>query len=129
MLSTFFQGPAATYFESLTEELKATYDDLVASLKACFCLDVKYERYYREFEDAPLCPSVDPTLFLWRLKESLCKTEPTFSDSEFDALTQAIYESRTIQPCHEVARNRSHTISWAHDLLCSMTPCSHCLAF
>ena len=86
MLPAFLQGPAATYFESLTEDQKATYDALVASLNDCFCPDVNRERYYREFEDATLRPSEDPTLFLWRLKESLRNAEPTLSNSAFDAL-------------------------------------------
>ena len=32
MLPAFLQGPAATYFESFTDDRKATYGDLVASL-------------------------------------------------------------------------------------------------
>ena len=86
MLPAFLQGPAATYFDSLTDDRKATYGDLVASLHECFCPHVHRERYYREFEDATLRPSEDTTLFLWRLKESLRAAEPTLSDSAFDAL-------------------------------------------
>ena len=59
---------------------------MVANIKACFCPDVNRERYYREFEDATLRPSEDPTLFLWRLKDSLRTAEPTLCDSAFDAL-------------------------------------------
>ena len=62
MLPAFLQGPAATYFESLTEDQKATYDDPVASRKECLCPDVNRKFYCREFEDATFRPSEDPTL-------------------------------------------------------------------
>ena len=42
MLPAFLQGPATTYFESLTEDQKATYDALVASLNECFGPDINF---------------------------------------------------------------------------------------
>ena len=86
MLPAFLQGPPATYFEFLTEDQKATYDDLVASLKEYIYLDVNRKRYYHEFEGATLRRSEDPTLFLWRFKESHRTAEPTLSNSTFDVL-------------------------------------------
>eukprot|EP00794_Sanderia_malayensis_P011549 gene11549-biopygen9219 len=40
----------------------------------------------KEFEDHRLRPAEDPTLFLWRLKESLRNAEPDLSRPAFDAL-------------------------------------------
>ena len=85
-LPAFLQGPAATYFETLSDDQKSTYDGLTANLQACLSPSIYRERYYREFEDQHLRPAEDPALFLWRLKESLRNAEPELSDTAFDAL-------------------------------------------
>ena len=86
MLPAFLHGPAAMYFESLTDTQKATYDNLVASLWACFYPATYREKYYQEFASTRLRPTEDPVLFLWRLKESLLIAEPGLSNTAFDAL-------------------------------------------
>ena len=85
-LPAFLQDPAATYFESLTDEQKATHDGLIEGLKVCFSPAVDSERHYRAFESTTLRPSEDPALFLWHLKTTLHKAEPTLSDTASDAL-------------------------------------------
>eukprot|EP00794_Sanderia_malayensis_P021478 gene21478-biopygen7014 len=85
-LPAFLDGPAATYYETLSDGAKTSLDSLVASLHKCFCPPTDRERYYREFEDHRLRPAEDPTLFLWRLKESLRNAEPDLSGPAFDAL-------------------------------------------
>ena len=85
-LPAFLQGPAATYFETLTDDQKSTYDGLEANLQACFSPSIHREHYYREFKDQRLRPAEDPALFLWRLKESLRNAEPELSETAFDAL-------------------------------------------
>eukprot|EP00794_Sanderia_malayensis_P016602 gene16602-biopygen14025 len=85
-LPAFLDGPAATYYETLSDGDKTSLDSLVASLHKCFCPPTDRERYYREFEDHRLRPAEDPTLFLWRLKESLRNAEPDLSGPAFDAL-------------------------------------------
>jgi len=85
-LPAFLQGPAATYLDSLSAEQRRTYDALVTNLKSCFAPSVDRERHYQQLEDTVLRPSDDPKLFLWRLKECLRNTEPSLSDTDFDAL-------------------------------------------
>eukprot|EP00794_Sanderia_malayensis_P019298 gene19298-biopygen16178 len=85
-LPAFLDGPAATYYETLSDGDKTSLDSLVASLHKCFCPPTDRERYYREFEDHRLRPAEDPTLFLWRLKGSLRNAEPDLSAPAFDAL-------------------------------------------
>eukprot|EP00794_Sanderia_malayensis_P013439 gene13439-biopygen10741 len=78
-LPAFLDGPTATYYET-------SLDSLVASLHKCFCPPSDREWYYQEFENHRLRPAEDPTLFLWRLKESLRNAEPDLSGPAFDAL-------------------------------------------
>ena len=85
-LPAFLQGPAATYFDSLSTAQRGTYAALVSNLKSCFAPSVDRELYYQQFEDTVLRPSEDPKLFLWRLKECLHNAEPSLSDTAFDAL-------------------------------------------
>ena len=85
-LPAFLNGPAAAYFDSLTEEEKDTLPTLLASLRRCFVPTADREKFYREFDQLALRPSEDPSLFLWRLKELLRNAEPDLSDDAFDAL-------------------------------------------
>ena len=85
-LPAFLQGPAATYLDSFSAEQRRTYDALVTNLKSCFAPSVDRERHYQQFEDTVLRPSEDPKLFLWRWKECMRNTEPSLSDTDFDAL-------------------------------------------
>ena len=85
-LPAFLQGPAAAYYEALPATSKDTIAHLTENLQACFSLITDRERHYRLFDEMTLRPSEDPTLFLWRLKDTLCKAEPGLSDTAFDAL-------------------------------------------
>eukprot|EP00794_Sanderia_malayensis_P005844 gene5844-biopygen4844 len=85
-LPSFLNGPAATYYETLSDGDKTSFESLIASLQNRFWPTTDLERYYREFEEHRLRPAEDPTLFLWRLKESLRNAEPGLSSPAFDAL-------------------------------------------
>ena len=63
-LPAFLQGPAATYFDSLTGEEKESIAALSSSLSQCFTPVVERERFYREFESQNLRPNEDPSLFI-----------------------------------------------------------------
>ena len=83
---TFLQGPAASYFDSFSEEEKGSFAVLTDSLSRCFSPAVDREHYYRQFEEQTLRPGEDPTLFMWRLKDMLHRAEPDLSDTATDAM-------------------------------------------
>ena len=85
-LPAFLQGPAAAYYEALPAASKDTIAHLTENLTACFSPITDRERHYRMFDEMALRPSEDPTLLLWRLKDTLRKAEPDLSDTAFDAL-------------------------------------------
>ena len=82
-LPAFLKGPAATFYESLSEESKDTYAHLTERLRTCFKPSVNRESYYEEFYSQALRPSENPSLFLWCLQELLRTAEPELSDDAF----------------------------------------------
>ena len=53
-LPAFLNGPAATYFDSLTKEEKDTLPILLASQRRCFVPIANRERFYLEFDQQAL---------------------------------------------------------------------------
>ena len=85
-LPAFLRGPGATFYDSLADGERDTYEHLMASLHRCFTPSVNREQYYNDFHAQELRPSESPTLFLWRLKDILRRAEPDLSADAFDAL-------------------------------------------
>ena len=85
-MPAFLRGPAATFYDSLADGNRATYEHLTASLHRCFTPSGNREQYYNDSHAQELRPSESPTLFLWRLKDILRRAEPDLSADAFDAL-------------------------------------------
>ena len=85
-LPAFLRGLAATYFHTLSDDEKDTFEHLVTSLQTALCPAVGREGYFREFEDRVLRGGEDPSVFLWSLQELLKKADPTLEKAATSAL-------------------------------------------
>eukprot|EP00794_Sanderia_malayensis_P005083 gene5083-biopygen4144 len=86
VLPAFLRGPAATYYHTLADGEKDTFEHLTTSLQGLLCPAVGREQYYRDFEQRLLRPTEDPSLFLWSIRDLLSKAEPGMSEEARTAL-------------------------------------------
>ncbi len=85
-LPAFLRGQASSYYFSLADEEKDTYQNLTDSLRKLLCPVGAREQFFADFELRSLRPDEDPSLFLWDLRQILDKADPDMSAKARTAL-------------------------------------------
>ena len=86
VLPAFLRGQASSYFHTVKDDEKDTYEHLTSALRNCFCPKVAREQHYHEFEQRALRPNEDPSLFLWELCHLLNRADPDLIEDAKTAL-------------------------------------------
>eukprot|EP00794_Sanderia_malayensis_P008287 gene8287-biopygen6701 len=102
VLPAFLRGPAATYYHTLADGGKDTFEHLTTSLQGLLCPAVGREQCYRDFEQRLLRPTEDPSLFLWSIRDLLSKAEPVklLEDNPTPSLSEMVHFVQRFRAIH-----------------------------